>query len=80
MRTLDLFHTPDVIVRTGSSRSTAFVIGRLAKTPKPVNLRDRNLAQLLLAREFAKRFDVDEVSAVEAVAPLYCAKFPLPVH
>lgn len=69
-------------VRNGSPRVTGFLHTELGKLPAPRNVKERNLAQLMLARRLTERFDFDDdprralVKAVEAVAPLYGNKFP----
>lgn len=76
------FRTADVFVRTGAPHVESFIRSALREQPSPKSLRQRNLAQLLLAERVARQFELDNDpqaalrKAVEAVAPLYEQKFP----
>ena len=73
---MDPFEGRRKSLQAASPRATAWTQARVAELPPPATIRDRNLAQLDLARRFAERFGVDLVHAVEAIAPLYAAKHP----
>jgi hypothetical protein len=70
------------MARVASPRVTGFIHTQLGKLAPPKSTRERNVAQLTLARMILARFEFDQdperalVKAVEAVAPLYGQKFP----
>lgn len=67
-------------LQAASPRATAWTQARVAEMPAPATIRDRNLAQLDLAKRFAERFGVGMVHAVEAIAPIYARKHPAMGH
>lgn len=73
-----VFDTAQCFTRVASPKVTSFVASVLRELKAPKSLSERNLAQLQLAERVSRQFDLDVVSAVEAVAPLYEAKFPKP--
>lgn len=70
------FDTSRAFIRTGAQRIDSFIRAELRKLQPPKDIRARNLAQLVLADRLRATYELDLVSAVEAIAPMYAAKFP----
>lgn len=73
-----VFGLTDMFLHTAAPRCTAFIASAIRELQAPKSLAERNLAQLLLAKRVSKQFELEITAAVEAVAPLYAAKFPKP--
>ena len=78
MKHQTVFEADAAYIRIASPRATAFIAALLVALNPPKSLAERNLEQLKLARKVAAQFDIDIVHAVEAVSPMYRAKFPPP--
>lgn len=74
-----MFNIADLFMHVAAPKVTSFIRSVLLELEPPKSMSDRNLAQLKLARRVAEQFDLEVVSAVEAVAPLYAARFPRPL-
>lgn len=75
------FATADVWIRTGAPKVDTFIHSALRELQPPKSVKERNLAQLVLAERLMRNFEFGTgnaglTKAVEAVAPLYSAKFP----
>lgn len=71
------FRTADVFVRTGAPHVDSFIRSALQEMKAPTSVRERNMAQLVLAERLLRQFELGDLTkAVECVAPLYAAKFP----
>lgn len=71
------FNTASVFIRTGSPQVGSFLESALRECQPPRSVKERNLAQLILAERLQRQFEFpDLVKAVEAVAPMYAARFP----
>lgn len=74
-----VFDTAQCFIRAHGARVATFIQSVLLELQAPKSLAARNLAQLQLAERVSRQFDMDVVSAVEAVAPLYERRFPKPL-
>lgn len=53
-----------------------FIDDALVEEPKPVNLRERNWRQVLLAERVQRQYNVDPIDALVWVAGPYAKRFP----
>jgi hypothetical protein len=78
MKAQSVFQADQQYIRIAAPFVTAYIAAALVAMTPPKSLAERNLDQLKLARKVAAAYEMDIVHAVEAVAPMYAAKFPKP--